>query len=69
MWETEKTGDLVVLWSTRRSIVEGPAAEPIEVSSLVLAAERTSRKDPLDGFKVYTGGWNISERHYWAVSA
>lgn len=52
--------------------MEGPVGEPIPVvevsSSLVLAAERTYRKDPLNGFKRYTGGWNIRERHYWAVS-
>ncbi|XVF83318.1 hypothetical protein PTKIN_Ptkin16aG0477300 [Pterospermum kingtungense] len=55
---------------TRRSAVEGPIGEPVEIttSSLVLAAERTYRKDPLNGFKRYTGGWNIRERHYWAVS-
>ncbi|KAL5213230.1 hypothetical protein ABZP36_024077 [Zizania latifolia] len=34
--------------------------------SLVLAGERTRRKDPLDGFKLYAGGWNISDEHYWA---
>ncbi|KAL6512373.1 hypothetical protein OROHE_019985 [Orobanche hederae] len=33
---------------------------------LVLAPRKTYRKDPLDGFKRYTGGWNISNRHYWA---
>ncbi|KAF8687164.1 hypothetical protein HU200_042828 [Digitaria exilis] len=32
----------------------------------VLAAERTRRKDPLDGLRYYTGGWNISNRHYLA---
>lgn len=52
-----------------RSVVEGPFSAPIETSSVVLAAQRTRRKDPLDGFKRYTGGWNISERHYWAVSS
>ncbi|KAG8381726.1 hypothetical protein BUALT_Bualt05G0002600 [Buddleja alternifolia] len=36
-------------------------------SSLVLAPRRTYRKDPLDGFQRYRGGWNISNRHYWAV--
>ncbi|KAK6944420.1 hypothetical protein RJ641_025522 [Dillenia turbinata] len=35
-------------------------------SSLILAAERTRRKDPLDHFKYYTGGWNISDEHYLA---
>ncbi|XP_062232690.1 uncharacterized protein LOC133930020 [Phragmites australis] len=32
----------------------------------VLAAERTRRRDPLDGLRYYTGGWNISDRHYLA---
>ncbi|KAK8550548.1 hypothetical protein V6N12_039250 [Hibiscus sabdariffa] len=60
--------------STRRSAVEVPIGEPLPplevttttTSSLVLAAERTYRKDPLNGFKRYTGGWSIRERHYWA---
>ncbi|KAL2925223.1 hypothetical protein RDABS01_001872 [Bienertia sinuspersici] len=37
-----------------------------ESSLLVLAPRRTHRKDPIDGFKYYNGGWNISNRHYWA---
>ena len=36
--------------------------------SLVLAPERTRRKDPLDHFNIYNGGWNISNPHYIAVS-
>lgn len=36
-------------------------------ASVALAAQRTFRKDPLNGFQKYTGGWNISNRHYWAV--
>lgn len=35
-------------------------------SSFVLASGRTERRDPLNDFKDYTGGWNISNRHYWA---
>ncbi|XP_060205235.1 uncharacterized protein LOC132633057 [Lycium barbarum] len=38
-------------------------------SSLVLAAERTHRQDPLEDRKYYTGGWNISNKHYWASVA
>jgi hypothetical protein len=38
-------------------------------SSFLLAAEQTQRKDPLDGLRYYTGGWNISDEHYWAVSS
>lgn len=43
--------------------------ESLNSSSLLLAAERTARKDPLDDFHKYRGGWNISERHYWASVA
>ncbi|KAK3152322.1 hypothetical protein QOZ80_2BG0157370 [Eleusine coracana subsp. coracana] len=35
-------------------------------SSFVLAAAQTHRKDPLRGLSYYTGGWNISDEHYWA---
>lgn len=48
------------------SVVEGPIMEPVDHSLFVLAAERTRRKDPLNGFQAYTSGWNISDRHYWA---
>ncbi|KAG5244412.1 Chaperonin [Salix suchowensis] len=54
-------------WGARRSVVEAPISEPVEDSPvLVLAPKRTYRKDPLNDFKRYTGGWNISDRHYWA---
>jgi len=46
----------------------GPAAGA-NSSSFLLAAEQTQRKDPLDGLRYYTGGWNISDEHYWAVSS
>ncbi|KAE8126164.1 hypothetical protein FH972_020908 [Carpinus fangiana] len=52
----------VVQWNTRRSLAEGSAGN----SSLILAETRTYRKDPLDGFNRYSGGWNISNQHYWA---
>uniref|UniRef100_A0A0E0LDY9 Uncharacterized protein n=1 Tax=Oryza punctata TaxID=4537 RepID=A0A0E0LDY9_ORYPU len=35
-------------------------------SSFVLAAAQTRRKDPLSGLRYYTGGWNISDKHYLA---
>ncbi|VVB08982.1 unnamed protein product [Arabis nemorensis] len=38
----------------------------VEDASVALAAQRTFRKDPLNGFQRYTGGWNISNHHYWA---
>ncbi|CAI9113920.1 OLC1v1014625C1 [Oldenlandia corymbosa var. corymbosa] len=46
-----------------RSVLEGSNGGN---SSLILAAERTRRKDPLDDLKYYTGGWNISNKHYFA---
>jgi hypothetical protein len=54
----------VVQWNTRRSLVE----ENTGNSSLILVETRTYMKDPLDGFNRYSGGWNISNQHYWAVS-
>ncbi|KAL0463493.1 UNVERIFIED_CONTAM: hypothetical protein Slati_0236900 [Sesamum latifolium] len=41
----------------------GPA---IDVSTLVLAANRTKRPDILSGFHKYRGGWDIANKHYWA---
>ncbi|XP_011075765.1 uncharacterized protein LOC105160192 isoform X1 [Sesamum indicum] len=41
----------------------GPA---IDVSTLVLAANRTKRPDILSGFHEYRGGWDIANKHYWA---
>ena len=35
--------------------------------SLILAEKETYRKDPLDHFNYYTGGWNIANVHYQAV--
>ncbi|KAM4133299.1 hypothetical protein ACJW30_01G318100 [Castanea mollissima] len=53
----------VVIWNTRRSVAEESSTGN---SSLILAEKRTYRKDPLDNFNRYTGGWNISNEHYWA---
>lgn len=65
-------GDGTGLYSWRRSVVEeiapGPSDITVKNTSFVLAAERTHRSDPLDGNKRYSGGWNISNQHYWAVS-
>ena len=56
-------------FGTKRSLAEGPSDEaPLNSSYLVLAAKRTHRRDPSDDFNKYTGGWNISEPHYWTVS-
>lgn len=55
----------VVPWKIRRSLADETTTGN---STLILAAVRTQRRDPLENFKKYTGGWNISEQHYWAVS-
>ncbi|URD88265.1 hypothetical protein MUK42_26957 [Musa troglodytarum] len=55
----------VFLISPRRS-ANSPARILVENTSFVLAADRTRRRDPLNGFKLYTGGWNISDLHYLA---
>lgn len=45
------------------------AARPRTKGTLVLAANRTNRPDILQGFRRYHGGWDIANRHYWAVSS
>lgn len=52
----------------RRSVLEGVNDLAVENSSLVLASERTHRRDPLDSFNYYKGGWNMSQKHYFSVS-
>jgi hypothetical protein len=46
----------------------GPATDNAPQSTLVLAANRTNRVDILREFRRYRGGWDIANRHYWAVS-
>ncbi|XP_027363083.1 uncharacterized protein LOC113870805 [Abrus precatorius] len=58
----ERGYDKVLPWKTRRSMAEDATPN----TSLILAQKRTTRKDPLDNFNRYTGGWNISNRHYIA---
>ncbi|PIN16008.1 hypothetical protein CDL12_11338 [Handroanthus impetiginosus] len=57
--------DDVVLLGKQRSLLEGNN-NGRNSTSLVLAKERTRRKDPLEDLKYYTGGWNISNEHYFA---
>lgn len=58
----------MVLWEQPSARGRLLARETAGNSSLILAAERTRRKDPSNRFNIYTGGWNISNYHYWAVS-
>ncbi|TVU16312.1 hypothetical protein EJB05_39869 [Eragrostis curvula] len=60
-----------VLASWRRSLVDSPLpdAAPPANNSMALAAARTHRPDPLTNLTMYSGGWNISNEHYWASVA
>ncbi|CAI0388731.1 unnamed protein product [Linum tenue] len=63
---------LVAPFGIRRHLADGNSTEAGDGNSttLVLAGERTRRKDPSDNLKIYTGGFNISNQHYWtSVSA
>jgi hypothetical protein len=51
-----------------RYLVEGTNTEAVQNPSLILAADRTHRRDVLDNFRYYKGGWNIREKHYLSVS-
>ncbi|TKY54765.1 hypothetical protein E2542_SST19177 [Spatholobus suberectus] len=57
----EKQHEEVVPWKTRRSMAE---VAHVKNTALVLAKERTHRKDLFNGFELYTGGWNISNVYY-----
>ncbi|XP_011020250.1 PREDICTED: uncharacterized protein LOC105122690 [Populus euphratica] len=57
----ENDGVLVSLKARRHLAEEGNTT-----SSLILAAKRTRRRDPLENFKIYTSGYNISNKNYWA---
>lgn len=48
--------------------VSNGAAPESASNKLVLAAKRTYRRDPSDGFNYYNGGWNFSDPHYVYVS-
>ncbi|KAF8651349.1 hypothetical protein HU200_063605 [Digitaria exilis] len=56
----EQGRGIVAQW--RRSLAD---AAPPANNSLVLAAARTYRSDPFANLTAYTGGWNISNQHYW----
>ncbi|KAJ6331945.1 hypothetical protein OIU76_010344 [Salix suchowensis] len=53
---------VLVSWEARRHL----AGEGNTTSPLILAAKRTRRRDPLENFKLYTSGYNISNKNYWA---
>lgn len=60
--------DVVLSWGRTERLVSDNSSEEEMDSTMVLAPRKTYRKDPLNDFKMYNGGWNISNPHYWAVS-
>lgn len=44
------------------------APGPEMLEPLLLASNRTKRPDILNHFRSYQGGWDITNKHYWAVS-
>uniref|UniRef100_A0A0D9WA93 Uncharacterized protein n=1 Tax=Leersia perrieri TaxID=77586 RepID=A0A0D9WA93_9ORYZ len=72
---SDEQGKRGLLETWRRLIVETPlppagsAPPPPANNSLALAAARTHRSDPLSNLTMYSGGWNISDQHYWASVA
>lgn len=65
----------IITWGRRRSLEEGDGdggdgdqGEGDE-EVLLLAKKRTQRRDPLDHWKKYNGGWNITNEHYLTVSS
>lgn len=60
-------------WESRagmRTLQQAASAPDSDLSGrLILAANQTDRRDVLDDFKVYRGGWDIRNQHYWSVSA
>lgn len=56
-------------WKDQILSSNGEAPGPAyDVSTLVLAENRTKRPDILSNFHKYRGGWDIANKHYWAVS-
>lgn len=47
---------------------EAPSPSNYPSNTLVLAGSRTKRPDILNHFKHYQAGWDITNKHYWAVS-
>ncbi|KAL2237360.1 uncharacterized protein LOC105164546 [Sesamum indicum] len=61
---------LVLSSRTERLLADNSSDQLLFNSTdLLLASKRTYRKDPLNHFLKYSGGWNISNRHYWASVA
>ncbi|CAH9076120.1 unnamed protein product [Cuscuta epithymum] len=51
----------MVGWKMMKITAETPI---VNSNNLILAAERTHRRDPTNNFRYYIGGWNPSNPHY-----
>ncbi|KAL6010942.1 hypothetical protein ACLOJK_001385 [Asimina triloba] len=66
-FRVDSAADNLAPWATGLlQFAPMPAFAPDAKFPLILAAERTNRPDILRGFKHYHGGWDITNRHYWA---
>lgn len=52
---------------TEVSLAAAPSPSSLR-EILYLAQARTTRVNPLDSFRLYSYGWNPSNKDYWAVS-
>ncbi|KAL8531795.1 hypothetical protein ACS0TY_008405 [Phlomoides rotata] len=60
-------GENVGSWKNKILSTNAEAPGPADdVSTLVLAENRTKRPDILSRFHKYRGGWDIANKHYWA---
>ncbi|GJP30897.1 hypothetical protein CLOM_g7301 [Closterium sp. NIES-68] len=50
--------------ATRRRMMAGTLVVGNE--TILLVPDRTARRDPLNGLRTYSGGWNPTDSHYWA---
>ncbi|KAL9242472.1 hypothetical protein vseg_016465 [Gypsophila vaccaria] len=68
-WENDNAVNTRTRVTTRRSVADTTYNSSSSTSPLILAAKNTHRRDPLNHFNRYTGGWNISDQHYWGSVA
>lgn len=60
-----RTPSLIQEWPSRhgRTLLQ---ASNVSTNYLILAQDRTERRDPLNNFEIYREGWDVKNEHYWA---
>lgn len=69
-WKLLLKESLRVIGSKRFIFEESREENPNEENRpvMILAANKTHRRDPTNNFNYYTGGWDITNSHYIFVS-